>query len=98
MNDCQSDIFVYLTVNFQNFPETSAGATLLSQWFQPTGDVTENAVIDRLDEIAERVKQSLPEKLASKYSEGQFHWNCKCICHSGYHMKEYAVFIYIQFV
>ncbi|XP_056008916.1 F-box only protein 21-like [Ostrea edulis] len=46
------------------------GATLLGQWFQPTEDVTENAVIDRLDEIAERVKQNLPEKLASKYSEG----------------------------
>ncbi|XP_061197730.1 F-box only protein 21-like [Saccostrea echinata] len=46
------------------------GATIISQWFQPTDDVTENSIIDRLDDIAERVKQNLPENLASLYSEG----------------------------
>ncbi|XP_022340502.2 F-box only protein 21-like [Crassostrea virginica] len=46
------------------------GAIMLSQWFLPTENVTENDIMHCLDDIAETVKQHLPEDLASKYNQG----------------------------
>lgn len=44
---------------------------MLSQWFLPTENVTENDIMHCLDDIAETVKQHLPEDLASKYNQGK---------------------------
>lgn len=46
------------------------GAVILSQWFQPREVVSEIEVTKQLDQIADRVKQHLPEHLKAKYNKG----------------------------
>lgn len=46
------------------------GAVILSQWFQPREVVSEIEVTKQLDQIADRVKQHLPEHLLAKYNQG----------------------------
>lgn len=52
---------------FLSFP----GAVILSQWFQPREVVSEIEVTKQLDQIADRVKQHLPEHLKAKYNKGE---------------------------
>ena len=64
---------------------------MLSQWFLPTENVTENDIMHCLDDIAETVKQHLPEDLASKYNQG------KCLDGTitiSYHDSQILYFVY----
>lgn len=72
-NLCQHIPYIKLFVDFLlvHFFPSFPGAVILSQWFQPREVVSEIEVTKQLDQIAERVKQHLPEHLKAKYNKGE---------------------------
>lgn len=54
----------------QGEQKLETGAVILSQWFQPQEDVSENEVMKKLDHIADQVKRHLPQHLVTKYNDG----------------------------
>lgn len=72
-NLCQHIRYIKLFVDFLlvHFFLSFPGAVILSQWFQPREVVSEIEVTKQLDQIADRVKQHLPEHLKAKYNKGE---------------------------
>lgn len=72
-NLCQHIPYIKLFVDFLlvHFFLSFPGAVILSQWFQPREVVSEVEVTKQLDQIADRVKQHLPEHLKAKYNKGE---------------------------